>query len=219
MKNHGTWLNKIYHLIRRMFNSEYDADLDEIERLIDRAEGSLGEVRQAAAAALVQEKALEREVLAAVALVQEWEGRAEGALREGREDEARRAIERKLAYARALKEIRAELARQNQAIAGLRSRAHELTIRLDAARRQRDLIQTRHQRQETEVQIRQAFRRDSVIRNLDQTLGAAVEQGEARDAILETARELEASSLEGQLAQAQVDAELEALRARLDAKK
>lgn len=222
MKNHHTWLNQISRLIRRnialLLSEDYDADLDEIEQLIRQAEDKLSQVREAAASALVQEKTLQRETLAALALSHEWEGRAEGALLEGREDEARRAIERKLAYARAVEEIKAELDRQSQAIARLRGRAHELVIRLDAARRQHDLILARRQRQEAEAGIRRAPRRDDVIRNLDTMLAQAIEQGEERDAILETARELEASSLEGQLAQAQIDAELEALRARLGTK-
>lgn len=66
-----------------------DADLDEIGQLIRQAEGKLGEVREAAASALAQEKALQRETLAALVLAQDWDGRAENALREGHEDVAR----------------------------------------------------------------------------------------------------------------------------------
>ena len=98
-------------------------------------------------------------------------------------------------------------------------RAHELRIRLDAARRWRDIIETRQQRQDTEEQIRRAFRREGVIRDLDQALEQAVSRSEEREAILEAARELEASSLDARLdraqTEAQVENELQVLRARL----
>ena len=215
---------KIWRLIRRnlalLLAQDYDADLDEIERLICKAEVKLEQARAAIASALVDEKDLEREMLAAVALVHDWDARAGNALRAGQEAQARHAVERKVVYDRTVSELKAELDRQNEAIAYLRSRAHELRIRLDAARRWRDIIETRRQRQDTEEQIRRAFGRDSVVRDLDQALEQAITHSEERDAILEAARELESSSLQASLDRArletEVEAELSALRARLE---
>jgi phage shock protein A len=215
---------KIRRLIRRnlalLLAQDYDADLDEIEGLICKAEVKLEQARAAVASALVDEKDLEREMLAAVALVHEWDARAGNALRAGQEAQARHAVERKVVYERTVSELKAELDRQNEAIAYLRSRAHELRIRLDAARRWRDIIETRRQRQDTEEQIRRAFGRDSVVRDLDQALEQAITHSEQRDAILEAARELESSSLQASLDRArletEVEAELSALRARLE---
>jgi phage shock protein A len=137
----------------------------------------------------------------------------------GQQAQARHAVERKLVYGRTVDQLKAELLKQNEAIAYLRSRAHELQIRLDAARRWRDIIETRQQRQDTEKQIRRAFRREGVIRDLDQVLEQAISRSDEREAILEAARELEASSLAARLDRAQIEAEVEdelqALRARL----
>ena len=86
----------------------------------------------------------------------------------------------------------------------------------------------RRQRQHAEEQIRAHLRtqmrgvsgRDDLIRDLDTAVGQAISRSEERDAILEAARELEASSLDARLLRAQneaeVDAELEALRAQLE---
>ena len=213
-------LRKIRRLVRRgialLLAQDYDADRDEIEWLLREAEEKLGQAREAVAAALVQEKGLEREVAAALALAQDWRARAAMALGAGREDEARHAIERQLAAERASEQLKAELGRQSQAVACLRSFAHELQIQLDAVRRQREIIQARQQRQDAEAEIRRASRRDGAIRDLNRALARAVEQSQARDAVLEAARELDASAIEAQLTQAQVEAELAALHARLD---
>lgn len=226
-KPERTRVNKLFRKIRRLIRrnlalllaQDYDADLDEIAHLIRQAEAKLETARADIASALVREKEIEREMMAATALVHDWESRAKAALRAGQEAEARHAVERKLAYGHTVDQLNAELARQNEAIAYLRSRAHELRIRLDAARRWREIIETRQQRQDTEEQIRRAFRREGVIRDLDQVLEQAISRSEEREAILEAARELEASSLAARLdrarTEAEVEDELQALRARL----
>jgi phage shock protein A len=214
---------KIRRLIRRnlalLLAQNYDADLDEVERLIRKADAKLEAARADIASALVHEKEIEREMLAATALIHDWESRARAALRAGQETEARHAVERKLVHGRTVDQLKVELATQNEAIAYLRSRAHELHIRLDAARRWRDIIETRQQRQDTEEQIRRAFGREGVIRDLDEALEQAITRSEEREAILEAARELEVSSLEASLdrarTEAEVEDELQSLRARL----
>ena len=221
---HNKLFRKIRRLIRRnlalLLAQDYDAGLDEIERLIRKAEVKFEQARAAIASALVHEKDLEREMLAAVALVHDWDTRARNALRAGQDAQARYAIERKLVYDRTVSELKLELDKQNEAIAYLRSRVHELRIRLDAARRWRDIIEMRRQRQDTEEQIRRAFGRDSLVRDLDQVLEQAITHSEERDAILEAARELESSSLQASLDRARIEAEVEdelqALRVRLE---
>ena len=104
-------------------------------------------------------KPISPEMLAAVALAREWETRAERALLEGQDMEARFAVERKLIYAQAVEALRDELAKQSETIAHLRSHAYELQVQIEAAQRQREIVHARHERQETEEQIRRAFGR------------------------------------------------------------
>jgi phage shock protein A len=214
---------RLERLIRRnlavWLSDDFDETIEEIDQLIWEATGELERARDAVAAALVQEKSVEREMLAAVALAEEWDTRAQRALVDGQDTEARFAVERKLAYAHTIENLRAELAKQSETIAHLRSRTYEFQVQIEAAQRQREIVHARHERQETEEQIRRAFGRSEAIRDLRSVLEQAVARSEERDAILEAARELERGSIDARLERAQreldVDAELDALRARL----
>ena len=224
MRRRHNLFARLERLIRRnlavWLSDDFDETLEDIDQLIREAAGELERARDAVATALVQEKGVEREMLAAVALANEWETRAERALIGEQDTEARFAVERKLIYAQAVEGLRAELAKQGETVAHLRSRAYEFQVQIEAARRQREIVHARHERQETEEQIRRAFGRGGAIRDLRTVLEQVVAQSEERDAILEAARELEQGSIDARLQRARqeldVDAELEALRTRLE---
>jgi len=219
--------NKLLAKLRRLFRRilafllarEDDEPFAEIDRLIREAETELERARDAVAKALVYEKDLEREMLAAVALVQEWDRRAEQALRDDRADDARHAVERKLAYEQAASGLKSELQKQSDAVAYMRSRVQALQTRVESAAHQRSILRARHQRHETEAQIRRIVSRDGAIRDLGAAVDRAGSHSLEREAVIEAARELEQSSLETQLARVQseadVEAELVAIRARL----
>lgn len=224
MKHSSGLLLKLEDLMRRLLAFWLDdADIEppnEIDRLIEQAQAELERIRDQVTAIIVQERDLRQQRDATAALAQVCDAQAEQALRAGHEAEARLALLQKISHIRDLHHLETELFQQHQAIADLNAQIGEIRQRIQAARRQRELLDIRRQRTETGQQAHQARRRGA-LRQLDATLERASAWSAARQDALQAARELEHQSPEAQLSQARretdLEAELTALRARLAA--
>lgn len=224
MKRSSDMLFKLQSLVRRLLASWLNEDDTEpphqIDRLINKAQAELARVRDDMAAVIVQEQNLSREYRAAAALTQSWDHQAEIALRAGNEAQARQALAQKISYIGEMRRLETELAQQRQAVVSLSEQIGEIRQHIEAARRQRELLDIRQQRIETDRHTRQVRRRGGTLDHLDAALKQAGEWSAAHQDALQVAHELEQHTLEAQLSrlrrETDLDAELNALRARLE---
>lgn len=189
----------IYQLIRDM-EAEYERAKDQV------------------AESMAHEKKMEREYLAAQGLAQEWEGKAAAALQAGKEDLAREALARKLAYDKTAANLKEQLEEQTQAVTLLQQQLHALAAKIEDAKRQKDVILARQKRVEAERHLRAT---SSMLRYSDSAF-AAFERIKGRvedeEGILEAARELEQQATEARFAEMERDSEVDIALAELKAK-
>jgi phage shock protein A len=108
----------------------------EAAHLIAEMESGLRQAQDAIAAAVVQERRLERQWQQALARANEWDTKTDAALQAGDDKQARRALKRKQFYQAKAAELQAALGKQRQTIA-------EMKAGLGALRAQVEQIKSR----------------------------------------------------------------------------
>ena len=110
--------------------------------------GSVREVKEAVATAIVGVKKLEREIASCAEKAAEWENRALLALRKDNEELARKALEQKRIYADKEHACKTELEKQKQTVEELKGSLSELEAKLEELYQKRlDLIKQYEQLQ------------------------------------------------------------------------
>lgn len=143
-------------------NSNINAILDKAEDpekivrlMIQEMEDTLVEVRSAAARSIADKKDLNRRLEALERDLGEWDGKAELALRKGREDLAKAALIEKSKVTGATESIRADYAAVDDGLAKLNDDIARLESKLnDAKTRQKSLL-ARHKTANSRLQARQ----------------------------------------------------------------
>jgi phage shock protein A len=189
-----------------------------IYQLIRDMEAEHERAKDYVAESMAHEKKMEREYLAAQGLAQEWEGKAAAALQAGKEDLAREALARKLAYDKTATNLKGQLEEQTQAVTLLQQQLHALAAKIEDAKRQKDVILARQKRVEAERHMRAT---SSMLRYSD-TAFAAFDRIKGRvedeEGILEAARELEQQATEAKFADMERDSDVDLALAELKAK-
>jgi phage shock protein A len=188
-----------------------------INQLIRDMEGQLKEARGQVAEAMAQERKLEREALAAEALVEQWHGKAVLAVQRGDDDLAKQALARKIAYEKKATSLRTELEEQETAVTNMQEQLHALQAKIEDAKRQKDVLLTKHKR----VKAQETIRRSRLdLSRADDALSAFArmkEKIEDQEDIAAAAAELEKAEVETRFekleAESDLDAELAALKA------
>jgi phage shock protein A len=189
-----------------------------IDQLIRDMEQAYEEAERQVTESMALEKKLEREYLAAEALVEQAQNQATKAVMVGRDDLARNALTRKLALAKRAKALKAELEEQTEAVTSLKSQLHALRAKLDDARQQKAVLLSRQKRLEAERTIRQSMKDLSYAESAFEAFERMKERISDEEAILEAAKELEEEQQKTQLdnpeiaAQEAVEIELAALK-------
>ena len=120
-----------------------------LDQFLLEMQGSVREVKEAVAGAIVGVKKLEHELLASAGKISQWEERARLALRSSNEELARKALEQKGVYVENERICREELERQKATVEELKADLAELETKLDEIYRRRiDLIKQHTQPQE-----------------------------------------------------------------------
>jgi len=143
-------------------NSNINAILDKAEDpekivrlMIQEMEDTLVEVRSAAARSIADKKDLNRKLETFERELDEWDGKAELALRKGREDLAKAALVEKSRVSAATDAIRADYAAVDDGLAKLNDDIARLEAKLlDAKTRQKALL-ARHKTANSRLQARQ----------------------------------------------------------------
>ncbi len=188
-----------------------------INQLIRDMEGQLKEAREQVAEAIAQERKLEREALAAEALVEQWHGKAVLAVQRGDDDLAKQALARKMAYEKKATGLRTELEEQEAAVTTMKEQLHALQAKIEDAKRQKDVLLAKHKR----VKAQETIRRSRLdLSRADDALSAFARMKEKIDDqedVAAAAAELEKAEVEDRFekleAESELDAELAALKA------
>ena len=111
-----------------------------INQMIREMEVSISEARREAASAIALQKLTEKGVERARREEKTWLANAETALRQGREDLARKALDRKSACEESLRELDALLSEQREMAAGLREELRMIEEKAQEARARRETL-------------------------------------------------------------------------------
>lgn len=176
------------------------------------------EARTQVAAAMADEKRLQQKMSESQGEVEKWGRQAEHALRAGREDMARQALQRKSQAQGLATQYEEQYAAQSQQVDKLQDALADLETRIGEMKARRDLIIAKKNRAETQESISvtaKGLGRKSAIDKLDQL----EDRVDDRLAKAEAHAELESGSLDSQFRdlenQAGVDSELAELKQKL----
>jgi phage shock protein A len=162
---------------------DHAEDPEKIIRLmIQEMEETLVEVRSSAARAIADKKSLARRLSRVVEAQKEWDGKAELALRKGREDLARGALAEKARLVELAKHLDEERGLLEEALGHHEEDIVKLEAKLAEAKAKKAAIEARHQTASNRLRVRQnlydsriedAFTRfDKVEARLDRMEGA-----------------------------------------------
>ena len=209
----------IFSRFTDIINSNLNAILDRAEEpekmirlIIQEMEDTLVEVRTTAARTIAEKKEIQRKLDRWTRAAQDWEGKAELALRKDREDLAKAALVEKAKLQQSADALEAELSHLDGALSKGDADVARLDAKLAEARAKQKTIRARHDTVDARLKVRRrlhdprvddAFARfESVERRLDAAEGEleAYDLGQ-RKTLAEEIDELEADSvIEEQLA-------------------
>lgn len=206
----------IHHLLDRCEDPEKMC-----KQVVRELESNLGQVRQAVVKAMAAERQLRRGLDQNRDIAVEWSERAEQALRDGDEALARRALRQKVEHQRAADRLQSQWEQAAASAEELRSQLVILEQKLREARRYRDMLIARQRAAEAKRRVVRSQATLSSFEDRFQQLGrmAEVVQRLELEVAAEAELRTEEEGLAGQFTEreenAQVEAELKALRRRL----
>ncbi|HEY1605527.1 MAG TPA: phage shock protein PspA [Allosphingosinicella sp.] len=193
-----------------------------IRMIILEMEETLAEVRASAARTIADQKEMRRQIMRLETLQESWVEKAELALSKGREDLAKAALVEKHKVAGTAGELKAEIEVLDDAMRASEADIAKLQGKLREARTRQNAIQSRLESANQRARLREAYagpRVDEAFSRFDM-LERHADLAEARADAL--ALGAPPKSLEEEIAelrnQEKVEAELEALKARLNPK-
>ena len=122
----------------------------EMEEAVNKATASVG-------TAVANQKRLERQCNEKQAQVEEWQRKAERAVESGEDDLARRALERKAVFLKAVEELKPALGESQQTADQLRDQLRELKTKLEEARTRQGTLVARHRAAEARKKLAQSI--------------------------------------------------------------
>ncbi len=135
-------LRRLAQIIRSQVNS-WVQDAEDPEKILDQAiedmQTDLIQIRQAVAQAIATQKRTERQREQTQTLAKERYNRAQLALKQGHEDQARAALAQRQAYLKMVNQLDQHLTEQERAVARLKANLRDLEVKIADARTRRDL--------------------------------------------------------------------------------
>lgn len=189
-----------------------------LDQIILEMQESLREAKIQVAKAIADEKRLKHQLDQNNTQAQNWESKAVLALQKGDEDLAKEALKRKKSYGDIVVSVEQQWKDQSAVATKLKDSLRALEAKIDEARRKKEVLIARQKRAEAQKKIQEVMTGLADTSAFDNfaRMERKVEEIEAQAA---AAVELETNTLEDKFAAleagAGVDAELEALKAKL----
>jgi len=108
---------------------------DAVTHYLAEMDEGIARAKDAVAAAVAQQHQLEKQVEAAQASGAEWDAKTDASLKAGDEEQARRALKRKMAYERVAEDLQKKLDHQQQVVAEMKASVAALQDKAKEARR------------------------------------------------------------------------------------
>lgn len=189
-----------------------------IRLIIQEMEDTLVEVRTHSAQTIAERKELERRLQRGQLDVQDWEQKAELALRKGREDLAKAALLERARVEDSLNEWRQRLPVYDETLSKLTLEIGQLQDKLDDARARQAALSTRHQAVDSRWKIRRQFDQEPAAQDSLRAYERDVDQKEAQlEAHDLGRRKTLAEEIEELATTDRIDQQLAALKAKLAA--
>jgi phage shock protein A len=164
-----------------------------LEQVIDDMNKQLIESKKSVASAIADEKKLERQINQTRSQAQEWERRAETAVRAGEDELAKEALLRKQELERYAEEYEKQREQQHESVEKLKVALRALQQKLEEAQRKRNLLVARARRVETQKKLQETIggMNDTSAFEAFDRMTAKMDEMEAQNEAME---ELEGSS-------------------------
>jgi phage shock protein A len=194
-----------------------------LNQLIVEMNEQLVESKKTVAAAIADEKKLERQVASNRELSDEWERKAMLAVRAGKDDLAKEALLRKQEYDNTIRQYQSQWEAQHASVEQLKASLRQLQQKIEEAQRKKNLLIARVKRAEAQKRMQQTVSSlaDTSAFEVFDRMAEKVEQIEAElDAMKELEPPISGDRLEQQFralegAESSADKMLEDLKARM----
>ncbi len=217
---------------KRIFKANINAALSKAEdpekmltQIVSDMQEQIVKVRQQVAAAIADQKKIEKQWRQYEEEAKTWQERAKLALQKGNEELARQALERKNQARELADEFKIQLDKQTTAVQQLKESLRDLEMKVEEARRKKNLLIARQKRAEAQKRIHDtiAGMKEGSAFEAFERMSQKVDEIEAQaEAAEELAAEKEDKDLEKkfrELTASSVDEELEKLKAELQGEK
>jgi phage shock protein A len=180
-----------------------------LNQLITDMNRELVDTKKNVAAAIADEKKLERQTNAAYAQAQQWEEKARTALRAGKEDLAKEALVRKQEQEKVAEEYREQWEAQHQSVEKLKQSLRKFQQKTEEAQRKKNLLIARSKRVETQRRLQATVNKyedSSAFATFDR-ISSEIEEKESENEAMEEIEEWSANedNLEKQFAALEQD--------------
>ncbi len=190
-----------------------------IRLIVQEMEDTLVEVRTTSARTIAERKDLERRLQRGQLDLQDWEQKAELALRKGREDLAKAALIERARVEESVRDWQAQMPELDATLTRLTEEIAQLQDKLDDARARQSALMNRHQTVDSRWKIRRQLDQAPVagqhLAEYERDVDALEAQLEAHDL---GRRQTLAEEIEALAAKDRIDQQLAALKAKLAAK-
>jgi phage shock protein A len=149
-------LNRISTITRSNINAILD-QAEDPEKMLDQLtrdmRDGINQARVEVAKMIADEKELQANAERSQQLADDWQNKAELAVKKGAEDLAREALHRKIDYANNAKVYQSQWESQHVAVEKAKSDLHDLQEKYDGAVRNREALLARHRRAKAQQQV------------------------------------------------------------------
>jgi phage shock protein A len=149
-------LNRISTITRSNINAILD-QAEDPEKMLDQLtrdmRDGINQARVEVAKMIADEKELQANAERSQQLADDWQSKAELAVKKGAEDLAREALHRKIDYANNAKVYQSQWESQHTAVEKAKSDLHDLQEKYDGAVRNREALLARHRRAKAQQQV------------------------------------------------------------------
>lgn len=215
------FFNRVRDLVSANLNSMLDRAEDPekmVNEYIRQLNENLYEAKTRVAAAMADETKLHNKMVQFQAEADQWESKAEAALRASDEELAKQALARKLQSQKLADSYKQQYESQDQQVEELQDSLVKLEARISESKAKRDLIVAKRNRAETQEAIQRTVRGLSSSNAMDK-LGQLESRVDDQLAQADAMARLEKGTLESRFedleADQELDSELEALKRRM----
>lgn len=216
-----SFFNRVRDLVSANLNSMLDRAEDPekmVNEYIRQLSENLYEAKTRVAAAMADETKLHNKMVQFQAEADQWQSKAEAALRASDEDLARQALARKLQSQKLADSYKQQYESQDQQVEELQDSLVKLEARIAESKSRRDLIVAKRNRAETQEAIQRTVRGLSSSNAMDK-LGQLESRVDDQLAQADAMTRLEKGTLESRFADLEADqelnSELEALKRKM----